>query len=255
MWDIASMAQERILYENEGNSVYCLTTWNGLLLSGHADGRILVWSVATGERRWELHSHEDAVAALAVSRSRLVSGSVDGSVHVWAIRADAEWSFERALIEVGDDVKSLATWRDSVVVSTSSTSIQVWDMATGAHDATLAGHGGTVVGLVVHGGRLLSAGLDGTIREWAVGTWAALRAVEVQHLLCMAVSGSKLVCAPWHEDTEEGDERGVLVLDLRTLAVERALGQPAGATPLCFAAARGAVWGGVGDEVVVWGRD
>jgi hypothetical protein len=263
VWSMASMEQERILYEEEGNAPYCLTAWNGLLLSGHAVGNILVWSVATRECNRELLGHAETVIALAASGSRLASGSVDGSVNVWAIGVEVEWSLERTL-QRDSEVKSLAIWQDKVVVSSFEVSIEVWDMATGVHDATLTGHTGTVVGLVVHGDRLLSAGLDGAIREWAVGTWAALRAVVVRHLRCLTVSGSKLVCAPWYEDfdepeeggqREEEDKREVLVLDRQTFAVEHSFAQPAGATPLCLAAARGQVWGGVGDEVVVWGRD
>ncbi len=52
------------------------------------------------------------------------------------------------------------------------------DVGTGALDAALAGHKLAVTALAVHGDRLLSASYDGTIRAWAVGTWAVLRTVE-----------------------------------------------------------------------------
>ncbi len=78
-------------------------------------------------------------------------------------------------------------------------SIRVWDVRTGAHDATLASDLFAVRALVVHGDRLLSASAEGTIRAWGVGTWAVLRLVDAyprrtrQQLYCLVVSGSKLV--------------------------------------------------------------
>ncbi len=53
--------------------------------------------------------------------------------------------------------------------------------------------------LAVHGDRLYSESRDGTIREWALGAWAALRTLEAyargerQAPYCLAVIGSKLV--------------------------------------------------------------
>ena len=78
----------------------------------------------------------------------------------------------------------------------------MWDVETGALEATLREHGDTVYSLVVHGDRLFSGSYDGTIREWAAGTWAALRTVAAseagvrQFPKCLAVSGSKLVRGP-----------------------------------------------------------
>jgi hypothetical protein len=72
---------------------------------------------------------------------------------------------------------------------------------TGAHDATLAGHGGEVAGHAVHGDRLYSVTTDGTIRVWALGTRVKLKRVRQflggasprQYHHCLAVSGIQLV--------------------------------------------------------------
>ncbi len=42
--------------------------------------------------------------------------------------------------------------------------------------------------------------------------------------------------------------------DLGTLECEHTLLQPAGAQVWCLTAGCGVVWGGVGEEAVVWGR-
>ena len=109
----------------------------------------------------------------------MASGSIENPVKIWAMGTGAAWLCERMLVGQGNWVYAMATWWDKVIIGSDDENIQVWDMGTGVHDATLTGHDGGVEGLVVHGDRLLSASGDGTIREWAVGTWAALRTVEV----------------------------------------------------------------------------
>ncbi len=95
--------------------------------------------------------------------------------------------------------RSLAGWQDKVASGSVDGSIRVWDVATGAHDATLASHSGAVTALVVHGDRLLSASAEGTILAWGVRTWAVLRTVEAygqetgKYLHCLAVSRKMLV--------------------------------------------------------------
>ena len=113
----------------------------------------------------------------------------------------------------------------------------------------------------MHGDRLFSASHDSTIREWALGTWAAVRAVEAygregrQFPRCLAVSGSKLISGSADREVLGGAQQyEVRVWDLGALECEHTLPQPAGAEVRCLTAVCGAVWGGVGKEVVVWGR-
>ena len=104
----------------------------------------------------------------------------------------------------------------------------------------------------------MSASRDGTIREWALGTWGAVRTVQAygpegqQYPCCLAVSGSKLISGSVGRGGAERYE--VRVWDLGTLECEHTLPQPTGATVWCLAAGCGTVWGGVGKEIVVWGR-
>ena len=107
----------------------------------------------------------------------------------------------------------------------------------------------------------MSASHNGTIREWALGTWAALRTVDAyerggrQVPYCLTVTGSKLICGSAEgDDAEEDQQYEVRVWDLGTLECEHTLPQPGGSEVWCVAAGRGQVWGGVGREVVVWGR-
>ncbi len=193
----------------------------------------------------------------------MVSGSGDRSVKVWAMGAGAWWPCERTLVGHTREVNALATWQDKVLSgSYDDGSVRVWDIGTGSHDATLIGHQEAICGLVVHGDRLFSASGDGTIREWAMGAWAAARTVEVhgrggrQVPCCLAVSGSKLISgsADRYGDADAEQQHEVRVWDLETLECEHTLLQPGGSAVWCLAAGSGMVWAGVGDEAVVWGR-
>jgi hypothetical protein len=114
---------------------------------------------------------------------------------------------------------------------------------------------------VVNCDRLLSASDDGTICEWEVGTWAALRTIRAfapggEHCEgCLVVIGSKLVSGSW-----TGSRSGrtqLRVWDLASLKREHTLLQPACRQFKfgCLAAGRGQVWAGMGQDVVVWGHE
>jgi WD40 repeat protein len=265
VWGGAALEHERTLRDDSSNygGVWSLSAWEGNLISGHGNGVIRVWNLATGECYWKLKGHRQAVQCLTVSGTGLVSGSSDKSVKVWAMGAGASWPCERTLVGHTGGVNTLATWRGKVLSGSHDKSVRAWDMGTGAHDATLTGHKDAVCALAVHGDRLFSASGDGTIREWALGTWAAVRTVSAyervwhQALSCLVVSGSKLISGSvdtLFESTGFEEQFEVRVWDLGTLECEHTLLQPAGATVRCLTSVCGAVWGGVGEEAVVWGR-
>jgi WD40 repeat protein len=262
VWSRASGEHERTLQadndveedvdeEDAIDPVLALAVWEGRLISGHGNGELRVWNVVTGECGQVLEDHDAAVWALDVCGSRLASGSEDAPIRVWAMAAGAPWTCERELLGHAGRVWSMAGWRDKVASGSVDGRIRVWDAGTGALDATLAGHSGAVHALVVHGDRLLSASHDGTIRAWALGTWAGLRTVvgygPGDIPFCLAVSGTKLVGG------SAGPGQGeVRVWGLAELDLQQTLRQPIAVFALV--AVDGEVWGGRGDEVVVWGR-
>ena len=252
-----TLEEERVLLNEEDGGVYALVVCEGELISGHGSGMVRVWDVSTGERRREMR-HTGSVCSLCVVGHRLASGSDDGSIKVWAIGQGPEWPCERTLTGHTYDVVSLAGWEGKLISGGSDSTICVWELETGALDATLIGHMGGVSALLVHGA--LSGSYDGTIRAWSVGTWAAVACVEAydvetarQWPVCLAASGSALISGSGRK--RSGLERELRVWDVDSLTCEHTVRQPAGADVRCLAAVGGEVWGGVGEEVVVWGRD
>ena len=262
VWSMVGEATEpeRMLVSGKTHcSVHSMSAWEGRLISGHNDGMLRVWDVVTGACDQVLEGHTQAVDALAVIGSVLASGSADRSITLWAMRSAGLWTCESTLLGHTCGVVSLAGWQGKVLSGSRDSTIRVWDEGTGAHDATLVGHGSMVLGLAVHGDRLFSSSHDGTIRVWAMGTWSALQTVKAcaaregrQCPCCLAVSGSQLVSG----SIGHGSQREVRVWGLATesLDLQHTLLQPAGADVMALLAVEGAVWAGVGRDVVVWGR-
>jgi WD40 repeat protein len=277
VWSRASRQHEKTMWANaaaeeeeddfQASEVLCLAVWEGRLMSGHSCGALRVWNVETGESDVVVGRHDDEVLALAVCGSRLVSGGMGGHIKAWSLGAGGhgpvcEWT--RLLRVHGrnnltNDVYSLAGWPGKVLSGSHDASIRVWDVGTGEHEATLVGHTCTVNAMVVHRDRLLSSSYDMTIREWAVGTWTALRTVMVDDggemyecARCLAVSGSKLISGAGAQ--REG-QRVLRVWGLEELDCQQVLPQPGSEDVRALVALDGEVWGAVGKEVVVWGRE
>ena len=164
-----------------------------------------MWDAASGERLLELKGHARCINVLCVCGLRLASGSDDRTIKVWSsvrVGAGLEWPCERTLEGHNDvGVDALAVWGDKLIIGSGDDTIRVWDLSTGGLDATLTGHGGTILGLVVHQERLYST-FDWTIRVWDAGTWTEARSVaesdadedfEKLFLRCLVTSGSKLI--------------------------------------------------------------
>jgi hypothetical protein len=303
IWKRSSGEHERTLQADRhsvagrwgcSDGVNSLAVWKGRLVSGLKSGRFQVWNVATGECEQVLEGHHradirqvrggKAVRALAVCGSSLASGSDDGSIKVWRMGAAPEpnavyavfelvpcdaAACERENLDYLRGVESLAGLQDKLVSGSGDGSIRVWDVGTGAHDATLAGHTLAVTALLLYGDRLFSASQDGTIRAWALGTWAMLLTVQAHEEgttlfpLCLAVSGSRLVSGSLGPNDEcylvdDGASCpyewlrvwGLEELDLQVMVPQR----PSFSNARALLAVDGEVWGGVGSDVVVWGR-
>ncbi len=225
-------------------------------MSGHDSGKLRMWNVVTGVCERVLEGHTTILSALAVCGSRLMS-ACNWSIKVWAVGGTCE----RTILGHADCVSSLVGWQGKVVSGSLARikNILVWDVGTGALDATLEGHDDAVLVLAVHGDRLFSASFDGTIRVWAMGTWAALRTVEAYgrgtglHTLCLAVSGSRLVsgsCFPGFSGFLRAEMQA---WDLETLDLLHTLRLSSFDGVKALLAVDGGMWAGVSRDVVVWG--
>ncbi len=262
VWDRATATLERSLHADEDNAPIALAAWGRHVVSSHDDGTLMVWDVAQGACEQVLVGHSGPALTLAVCGQRLLSGSWDKSVRVWGMDPALPWACERTLVGHTGQVESLAAWQGKAISGGSDQAVRVWDAATGALDAVLAGNDGVVAALLVHGDRLFSAGDDGRVRVWAAGTWAPLQEMDAwgedgrRHPWCLAVSGRCLVAGLTSESSEEEAPHEVWVWGLEGLALERVVRLSGGEDAAAALLAVGReVWAGVGDALLVWGRE
>jgi len=141
----------------------------------HPDGEVKVWNATTGEEVLSLPGHVGGLRGVAFSPDglRLASAGADQTVKVW----DAT---------TGDEVLTLRGHLDSIVSVTFSpdgsklasasvdNTVRVWDATPLEGEPTpeyrtLPGHAGAVTDVAFHPNDeriLVSAGTDGTVREW-----------------------------------------------------------------------------------------
>jgi WD40 repeat protein len=263
VWNRATLEVERTLTGHTG-AVLALVPVEGWLISGSDDHGIRVWDVGTGRCEATLEGHTDKVRCLAVSGDRLVSGSWDGTAKVWRMEgAVSAWRCERTLAGHGGGVYCVATWGCKMASGSVDKTIRVWDVGAGTLEQTLAGHEGGVVALVACGQRLISSSMDKTVNVWSMVTWACVHTVQAyaagsaQFILSLAVSGPTLVGGSYSSPHSLTEEYEVRVWDLETLEPLHTLTQPAGDIVYALASYDGEdreVWGGAGENVVVWGR-
>ncbi|PSR93635.1 WD40-repeat-containing domain protein [Coniella lustricola] len=90
-------------------------------------------------------------------------------------------------LEHGDHVRAVAVTDQWVITAGRDEDLKVWDRASGSLYCILQGHYDEVTDLVVltrgmgHGERLVSVGIDGTIRTWPLDRVALDAAVEEQN--------------------------------------------------------------------------
>ena len=193
-----------------------------------------------------------------------MSGSEDHTIKSWQVGGAGSWPC-LGIIAAHTDVRSLVVWNGRVISGSDDKRIVVHSIASRQHEATLRAHTRTVNELAVSGEKLYSASEDGTICEWALGTWERLRTIrvgehvpDVSYPCSLAMSGSMLVCGGYRMNEANGF---VLVLDTQNLRCEHTL--LLDESVFYLLGLRGEVWGllirRVGDEtkldkVVVWGK-
>jgi WD40 repeat protein len=168
LWNIALRKKTKTL---DKSAVFGLafSPDDKVLASGHRDGSVKLWDMATGNNMATFTVHTEPVVSLAFSSDGklLASASRDTTVRVWDLLVG-----KNTLTLKGHDqgVYSVAFRPNSKLLATGGydRTVRIWNLATGESIATLMGHSGTVnsVAFSPDGRTLASASSDGTIRLW-----------------------------------------------------------------------------------------
>jgi WD40 repeat protein len=162
---------------------------NGRIASGHTDGSIRLWDIATATEVALLWAHEEyppAVNSLALlSDGRLASACSDNTIRLWNLGTRTEAgrlvSPPYGINGVTTSVESLSPLPNGGLASGHSDgTVRVWNVASGTEATWLEGHNDGVAALAVRpGGWLASGSKDHTIRLWDLQSAKELARLEV----------------------------------------------------------------------------
>lgn len=113
-------------------------------------------------------------------------------------------------IEHGDHVRAVAVTEEWIITAGRDEDIKVWDKASGALYCTLQGHYDEVTDLVLlasgngHSQRLVSVGIDGTVRNWPLDKTGLDATVKEQE---------KPIASGTGEEEADGEKEGLLTAE------------------------------------------
>ncbi|MCJ1374894.1 hypothetical protein MMC20_006127 [Loxospora ochrophaea] len=159
------------------------------LFSACSVGEIRRWRITTtagsGITAQEVYAdspirvHETSVFRLLFdSDGDLWSASADGTVK-GLVRGEAggAWEVQDSLTH-GDWVRDVCVTERWVVTGGREEGVRVWDRGTGKLHHTFTGHFDEITSLAAVGSKIVSAAIDGTVRQWSLEAGDLRRAVE-----------------------------------------------------------------------------
>lgn len=140
------------------------------LASGSYDDTAIIWDVAGGKPWHTLRGHNGDVNQVAFSADgqTLATAGEDKTVRLWNV---ADGQLQRSLIGHSNSVFAVQFIGngDTLLSAGSDRTLRLWDTKSGVTLRVLQGHEAGVGQAAVYGGRLFSAGNDGTVRRWGLG--------------------------------------------------------------------------------------
>ncbi|MCK4341177.1 MAG: protein kinase [Phycisphaerae bacterium] len=157
--------------QQHGAPVHCVALQpNGsVLASGHSDGTITLWNVATGEPVSTFQGHASGISALAfrADGESFLSAAHDKHISVWETDTGR---LLRTLSGHASNVTAVACSADGrwVVSGAADLTVMLWDAVTGDVREVLRGHDETVstVAISLDSKLIASGSYDRTIRLW-----------------------------------------------------------------------------------------
>ncbi len=182
VWDLRTrtrvLALRTEIHRRSGHDALALamafSSDGALLASGHVDGAVHLWNMATGEEVPVKLRHEASVGALAFApdAATLATGGLDSNLKLWDVTAALAGEARRTLHRQPAAVTALAYTSDGASIATGHANriVRVQAADSGRLQATLRGPEGAVCGLCLapDGRRLAVVSHDRTIRIFDV---------------------------------------------------------------------------------------
>ncbi len=169
LWDAAVLDRPALPGHQQRVRALTLTPDGSRLLSGGADGRVLLRDARTGGIRADLGSHEHWVSAVAaLPHQRAVSAGWDGAIRFW----DLSRSRCTAVLKSGDaHLTHLACGADGGLAVTASTdgALRVWDLADSEQRGMTTVPDDAVAAVALDGDRVRWMTESGRLWSWRAG--------------------------------------------------------------------------------------
>ncbi|GJE96413.1 F-box/WD repeat-containing protein [Phanerochaete sordida] len=138
-WDIATGGLRRVIEGVHEGSVLSICVYNGLLVSGGSDRKVVVWSLARNEAVRVLRDHTDSVLCVRFNERRLVSCSKDRTIRTYLL---PDFRRQFRLEDHRAAVNAISLSGDFIVSGSGDRSMKIWSAETGELIRTFDNHHG-----------------------------------------------------------------------------------------------------------------
>lgn len=191
LWDASNGMRQSARTVHEGTILDVSWSSDGrTVLTSGADGTVRVWNGISGESLVSvLKGHVGPVhsARFAASSTSVVSGGADGTTRVW----DATTRVERAVFagNGGPVLAAAFCAEDQRIAASTADKIVIWDLATGARLAEIAGHANSTDQFVSPDGQRIAVATKlGAVEVWDTRAAVPLVRLERQTRSVQSVS-------------------------------------------------------------------
>ena len=169
------------------SGVITLALWeNTLLMSGHANGEILLRNQTSFELLQTLKGHTNQIQSMiTLNEERLATASYDMKIIIWQKMNETSFEMKQALMDHKSYVNSLVVLPNNMFASASSdSSIIIWEQTTFESVAVLNGHTASVLSLIVNKNKnLISTSQDASIAVWDIDSFKQISVAKTSTYL------------------------------------------------------------------------
>jgi WD40 repeat protein len=212
LWDVAAARFSHTLAGHPPDTLALAFSPDGkTLASGGRDDTVRLWDVGTGKELAAAKGHDNDVLGLAWSPDgqQLASAGQDWVVRLWTSAGKLVAKLDGhdgpvLAVAFSPDGKTLASGggylSSYAAVNDRRGVVVLWDVATRRQERSVFAHHGVATGLAYSDDRLLSCGVDGSVKRWGPGLWEDGEAWRghLDGMYGMAVAGPVLASAGSH---------------------------------------------------------
>lgn len=144
--------------------VSAIKVHKGKIISGGYDNTVKIWDMQTTLQIGDTITQKGKSAlSIACTEDKIITGSMKGTIAIWDLSTNRLVEEFRAH---HNRVVSVKVWKDKIISGSWDGTARVWELVQ--HQRVrrlLEGHGGEVLSVFIHDGKIISYGYEG-VRVW-----------------------------------------------------------------------------------------